>query len=399
MMLLIARNLRYRRLRAALTASGVAVGALCFVLLTAIGYTNYRLNVDQIAANQALTQIEIYGARGGDGLDSDALGRVRAVAHVEAATPVLEMPLAVRVGKFSARLTLKAVEAAFMDLVPERGEWLSGQGALPELVLGYDALRQFSRGGDGGLRDSPPPADWLNERTTIALSVYEEGVSARACRARVAGTMGQGQEGEAWGGYMDIERARQLIRENRDAARSLSLSADQYDSILVRVDEVGRVEEVLAELTRLHYACDSPVAWIRQVQGEQMRQLAHLIAIGAISVAVSALGIANTMYASVLERRPEIGVMKVVGMRRRVIRALFMLEAGLLGLTGGAAGALLSALIALAANWSGIQGAAVVLPWWLALAGVALSTGVGVAAGIYPAGRATRMTVMEAIRS
>ena len=59
------------------------------------------------------------------------------------------------------------------------------------------------------------------------------------------------------------------------------------------------------------------------MQEEQGRQQGQLFAIGLISLFVSAIGIANTMYASILERRRDIGIMKVVGMKIRNIGSFF----------------------------------------------------------------------------
>ena len=64
-------------------------------------------------------------------------------------------------------------------------------------------------------------------------------------------------------------------------------------------------------------------------------------AIAAISLLVGGLGIASTMFTSVVERTKEIGIMKSIGARNKDILYLFLIEAGLLGLVGGIFGALI----------------------------------------------------------
>jgi len=72
---------------------------------------------------------------------------------------------------------------------------------------------------------------------------------------------------------------------------------------------------------------------------------AFLVGVAAISLLVGAIGIANTMYTSVLERTREIGVMKAVGAQRRDILTIFLIESGLLGFIGGLLGILTGMII------------------------------------------------------
>ena len=71
-----------------------------------------------------------------------------------------------------------------------------------------------------------------------------------------------------------------------------------------------------------------------------------LIGIATISLIVGGIGIANTMYTSVLERNREIGIMKAIGAKNKEILTIFMIESGLLGLTGGLIGLILGIIIA-----------------------------------------------------
>ena len=123
---------------------------------------------------------------------------------------------------------------------------------------------------------------------------------------------------------------------------------------------------------------------------------------------MSAIGIANTMMAGVLERRREIGVMKVVGVSIRKIRGIFLVEAAMIGLLGGLTGVLLSHVFAYYLSIGGEEtvflgmhfsaGMNMIIPLWLDMVAVGVATVVGVGAGIFPAIRATKMSSLEAIR-
>jgi putative ABC transport system permease protein len=107
--------------------------------------------------------------------------------------------------------------------------------------------------------------------------------------------------------------------------------------------------------------------------------------------------IMNIMLVSVVERTREIGVRLSLGARKRDIRWQFLLEAALLGLGGGVAGVLLGAGAAY-----GVEGLlnfpARVTPG-IVLTGLALSVGVGLAAGYWPARSASNLPVVEALRA
>jgi ABC-type antimicrobial peptide transport system permease subunit len=145
------------------------------------------------------------------------------------------------------------------------------------------------------------------------------------------------------------------------------------------------------------------------MQQEQGRQQSQLIAIGLISLLVSAIGIANTMLASILERSREIGVMKVVGLGIGKINLMFLVESALIGLAGGMIGLGISYVLGALTNLGGSEmnllgmhfqnGVKLVIPWWLALGAAGISCAVGVVSGIYPARKATKMSPLEAIRS
>ena len=127
--------------------------------------------------------------------------------------------------------------------------------------------------------------------------------------------------------------------------------------------------------------------------------------IGAVSLLVAAIGIANTMMMSIYERTKEIGVMKVIGCSLKNIRQLFLIEAGFIGFLGGVAGNLLSALISgminmlVSGDSMGFSGNISYIPVWLVMLSMAFAVLVGMLAGYFPAVRAMKLSPLAAIRN
>jgi putative ABC transport system permease protein len=121
------------------------------------------------------------------------------------------------------------------------------------------------------------------------------------------------------------------------------------------------------------------------------------LGLGAVALLVGGVGIANVMVISVLERRSEIGLRRALGAAKVHIRVQFLAESLMLAAAGGAAGVALGTLIT--AVYAASRGWAAVVPWYVPVGGVALAIAIGAVAGLYPAMRAARLAPTEALRS
>jgi putative ABC transport system permease protein len=138
---------------------------------------------------------------------------------------------------------------------------------------------------------------------------------------------------------------------------------------------------------------DAALSFFADLRG---RLLVFGTALPAIGLLVGAMVIMNIMLVAVAERTSEIGIRKALGARRRDIMSQFLVEAATLSLIGAAIGIGLGfALAALIAKVSPMP--ATVAPWSIGLA-LAVGAGVGIAAGAYPASRASRLDPIAALR-
>jgi putative ABC transport system permease protein len=130
--------------------------------------------------------------------------------------------------------------------------------------------------------------------------------------------------------------------------------------------------------------------------------------IGLIALTTASLGIINTMFMSILERKKEIGVLKSLGADDKEIRYLFLAESGMIGTIGAAGGIALGWIVS---RISSIIAKKVMLsqglpqvelfdtPFWLVLCALIIGIGISLIAGIYPATRASRIDPVDALRS
>ena len=120
------------------------------------------------------------------------------------------------------------------------------------------------------------------------------------------------------------------------------------------------------------------------------------VVIGGITLLGAAVGLMNIMLVSVTERTKEIGLVKAIGGRKASIRQQFLYESIIISLLGAVFGSILGILIGNV--FSLVLNTGFVFPWiWLFL-GMAICTGVGILAGLYPSLKASRLNPIQALR-
>ena len=174
----------------------------------------------------------------------------------------------------------------------------------------------------------------------------------------------------------------------------------------MEVDDMNNVTAVQKAITDMGYQANSNMEWLEQSQKQAKMVQALLGGIGAVSLFVAAIGIANTMMMSIYERTKEIGILKVLGCDMNNIRNMFLLESGFIGFLGGITGILFSYGVSFLINkflsgrfMPGMPGDLSRIPPWLSLAAVGFAVFVGMAAGFFPALRAMKLSPLAAIRN
>jgi putative ABC transport system permease protein len=209
-------------------------------------------------------------------------------------------------------------------------------------------------------------------------------------------------------GNNQIDRA---VVINEATANSLFHKSGKYDSMAVAATSADYVNAVQQEITNIYGSNNigviTPKAILQTRQQFQSGNSSFILDIAFISLLVGAVGIITTLYTSVTERIKEIGTMKAIGAKGSFILSLFMSEALLIGLIGSTLAIVMGVNLAyiltgFAPHAPGGGGAAAhitpvfvprdILNVWI------LSVFLSLAAGIYPAWKASRLSPLEALR-
>jgi len=210
--------------------------------------------------------------------------------------------------------------------------------------------------------------------------------------------------------YMPINSAYEIL-DDKDK--------DVYDSIIIKVkneDELdSTIEKIEQKLMITRHVTEKDKDFSISSNKERSEQRAEMMssmtmfltAIAAVALLVGAVGIANTMFTSVLEKTKEIGIMKAIGARNSDILAIFLLNAGLIGFIGGVLGIifgiLLSGVLPALMGASGgmisrMGSAGSVVSITTMLVALVVSVLIGMVSGAIPAYQASRLKPVDALR-
>ncbi len=447
-------SLLRRKGRTILTVLGVFIGCTSIIVMVSIGAGTQESYDQMLQGMGDLTIIEVYRGYSQDGtneakLDEKAVESFHEIAGVKAVMPKASLDgyqVDVKAG-INGRYTANYVNFTGIDssALEDMGfEVLSGQypQSSDEVVVGqyfaYNFLDTLMPDGrnyvsrwvwdDNGNLDTeniPDPFfDPLKTNITLVLTPWEDGTGTEPTPyetdIKVVGVLkedqGKGYE-TSDGIMMDIDALKALIKD-------LTGKTDtkfEYSSINVKAESLDAVADVEKEIQDLGYSTYSMQSW-RDDLNKQARQIELMLGgLGAISLLVAAIGITNTMIMSVSERTKEIGIMKAMGCYVRDIRAMFLMEAGSIGLIGGVLGLIFSFLVSIGINlytfgalsgggitWELIKQAllggenvvrtSVIKPELIVFA-LVFSVLVGLVSGYQPANKAVKISALEAIRN
>lgn len=459
-------SLKRRKLRTFLTVLGVVIGTASIVVMISLGVGLQESMYAQVEESGGATNITVTGKESeGEGsasfewheseqkgpkkyITDEVVNELGKLKYVKSSDPVLNFSAVALKGNYQGTLDLygttqeglrnlrlelddgskipdpessqlqliygNTVLTSFMDKGTGKGYWETGEAPDIDLkndplflVLDQDAYYQSqtpaqpdSTGGSGSGNSGAAPVQKIPTKYVVTASgVIKGGLDSFGVNSSQV--------------YCDVNKLREFLqREFRGRAipgqpktkNGKPYSKFVYSSAKVQVDDIEHVDAVSDLIRSLGYNVTTNTEYIDSMKKQFAMVQAVLGGIGAVSLFVAAIGIANTMMMSIYERTKEIGVMKVIGCGLKNIRQMFLMEAAFIGLTGGIIGNILSILVSLLINSLvsgesiGVTGNISSTPPWLFLISIGFAMLVGTAAGYFPARRAMSLSPLAAIR-
>jgi len=412
-LLMAVNSLTHRRLRSWLTVLGIVIGVAAVVALVSIGQglqQSVQSQLSGLGADIITVTLGFQRAGGGfvfgndrakssssSNLTQNDIRTIRSTSGVLYADGIISGRGDVTSGSESASLSVQGVDPAVWKYMVttklESGRYLSSGDSYAAVVSNGVAHDLYKRD--------------LQLNSLISI----DGRSFR-----VVGILEAGTGFSALGGsviYIPAANARQLeISE---------LTSNQFSSISVQTLPNADVQTVVDQLTKnlmltrhvtestQDFTVTSALSLQESISTVTSTITYFLAGIAGISLMVGGIGIANTMFMSVVERTRQIGVLKSLGATNNEVMKLFLTESAVLGLIGGILGIVLgiflSEIITLVGGSSGMFAArnggqglqTVVSPEVLVLA-MAFSVFIGAVSGLFPARRAAKLQPVEALR-
>jgi putative ABC transport system permease protein len=275
-----------------------------------------------------------------------------------------------------------------------------------------------ANGGGGDCNNNQPPgqmpATQLSAKVVGVVDSSNQGATLRVPIAW-AHDMNESQMYQTTAADQAAQQAYCQTHSNRNGCASPQyttlivtnyLDQNGYDGITVKADKSSNAALVATEIKKLGVgAADAESSIKSQLTIFNIVGLV-LGGIGGIALIVAAIGVVNTMIMAILERTREIGVMRAVGAKRGTVSRLFTIEAALLGFWGGVLGVGIGYGLTRVANifinkqllTSGLKAQNIItLPLWLIATVIAITTVIGMFAGLYPARRAAKLDPVEAL--
>lgn len=391
------KNLSRKGLRSWLTIIGVVVGISAIVVLVSLG-----LGVDK----EIKSQLTRFGTNyvivmPGKGFSSFTSGGPPQFAGALYDSDVQAVKIVDGVDEATGIVMLSSAEIVFKGEAVSHavnGVGWNVYGKWTEQQAGFQSGGPLGEGDVGGVVIGDYIARSLFEKEVrVGNTLFIEGreFKVKGIFTKMGDVGGDFDDGM----YVDLKAARVLQGDTFERNRVFTIFA------LTRADaDTAKVAgKINVKLLERHHTTEENKDFQVMTADNIMEQIGGITAllslflagIAAISLVVGGIGIANTMFTSVVERTQEIGILKSIGASTRSILELFLIESALIGFVGGAIGIIFSILFLLVLVQFGVP-----VEFRVELFAFVLlfAMGVGGVSGYFPARQAARLQPLEALR-
>jgi putative ABC transport system permease protein len=426
----IVENIKRQKGRVFLTSLGVVIGSASIILLVALVGGLQQTATAQFTGNKDLTKIEVSagygryvsGKSGSNRTDSststqksitdDIIKQFSALDHVAAVVPEQSLgssSLTYRL--YTARTSVIGVGTA--DLASLGVKATEGSLELKHgfAIIGSKVTSNFYRMNYAGKRASLS-TDLLDKELKLTLSKTSSGKTSRKIISlKVSGILKETSSQADYAIYIPMQDADAITYWS--SGTKVDHTSDSYSSVIIQANDTNSVTDIAAQITDLGFQAQTPASFLDNVNSLFLVLQLVFGGVGAITLLVAAIGIANTMTMAILERTKEIGLLKALGATNQDVLTLFLGESTGIGLIGGIGGTALGIILgnvinaiavpylqkqAEAQNSSTVPTSAVYIPFYLPIFVLLFSMLIGSLSGLYPSLRAASLPPVIALK-
>ena len=348
-------------------------------------------------------------------ITDSVIGDLKAIEHVTevVAQQSIQGSTMLSIQHFQGRASLTGVsidDLSLLGLEAAEGNLSLSTGAT---VIGSKVPENFYRMNYSG-KDATLTMSLLNKKLKLTLMKNSSGKTVRKTMwLKVNGILPETSSQSDYTVYLTMSDADSIYAYLN--GEKLDHDTDSYSSVIIRVDETDNVMTVADKITEMGFQATTPQSVLENINALFTVMQLVFGGIGAITLFVAAIGIANTMTMAILERTREIGLLKALGATNQNILSLFLGEAAGIGLLGGIGGVSLGLVLgkiinAIAAPYLQEQAAqsssasssaavsAVYMPLYLPIFALIFSTLIGSLSGLYPSLRAASLPPVIALK-
>jgi len=386
------RAFKTRPMRTVLTILGVSVGIGTVLFLVSLGYGLQNVILNKITTTDSLLSLDISaGTSGMIDLNQENIDKISQIEGVTEISPSVSFSSQLTLGDLTGNGTVNAVSASFFRLSgvkPKYGEGIESDDEY-DVVISSAGARMFNM----------PPDQIIGKK--ISLVIF---MSVKTPEGFDSVDVIKRNEEYNVIGVVEDENSNYVYLPIKTLS---DLSITSYDQLKVRVASSDMIDSVKDKIMGQGYLVSSLSDTIDQAN-KIFRIIQIVLALfGLVALIVSAIGMFNTMTIALLERINEIGIMRSIGVTKKDIKRLFLIESIIMGFAGGVGGVFIGYIAGKLANIGinllakGFGGQALQLfytPTWFIVVILVFSTVIGFITGIYPSMRAAKLNPLDALR-